>query len=418
MRNTGLVIKHEILTMLGRPSFWLTTFLMPMLIMGFSFGARFMGEQALMEAPEILTTAPAQATEVLAIGYVDYAGLLKALPEGIPASRVRAFPDELAAQAALEDGELSQYYVIPVDYLQTGDLLVVESEFSPLGNLTTVDLFNDIVTYNLLGDQALADLVENPTARLETRPLQVRVAEGAPEGEAAQYIVSFAVLFLFFFVLTMSSGFMLRSVSREKENRTVEVLLLSLSPRELMLGKVLGLGAVALLQMAIWLVGSGTVLQQGGAVLEAFGVLGAQGIGLPEGFIVWGLLYFVLGYVLYASLLGAIGALAPSARETGQFTFMAMFPLMLPLWLNSVFTESPHSTLAVVLSLFPLTAPTAMLPRLATGGVPFWQPAAGLAGLALATYVFVSLSARFFRADTLLSSAALNWKRVVAELRK
>jgi ABC-2 type transport system permease protein len=92
--------------------------------------------------------------------------------------------------------------------------------------------------------------------------------------------------------------------------------------------------------------------------------------------------------------------------------------MMIPMFLNPVFTESPHSSLAVILSLFPLTAPTAMLPRIAGGGVSFWQAAMGLVGLVATTYVFVGLAARFFRADTLLSSAALSWKRLVTELRK
>jgi ABC-2 type transport system permease protein len=184
-----------------------------------------------------------------------------------------------------------------------------------------------------------------------------------------------------------------------------------------MLGKVLGLGVVALLQMGIWLGGSTFTLQNGGEMLSALGMMVEQ-ISFPQGFFVWAGLYFLLGYLLYSSLLGAIGALAPTARETGSFTFLAMLPLMLPLWLNTVFIQAPNSTLATIISLFPLTAPTSMLPRLAAGGVPFWQPAVGVVLLAGATYLLVLLSARFFRADTLLSSASLNWGRVVEEFRK
>jgi ABC-2 type transport system permease protein len=116
--------------------------------------------------------------------------------------------------------------------------------------------------------------------------------------------------------------------------------------------------------------------------------------------------------------LGAIGALAPTAREGAQFTFVVILPLMIPLWLNNVFTQTPNGGLATFLSLFPLTAPTSMVTRLAAGGVPAWQPAVGLVGLAATTYVFVLLSARFFRADTLLSSASLQWRRIVQEFKR
>jgi ABC-2 type transport system permease protein len=117
-------------------------------------------------------------------------------------------------------------------------------------------------------------------------------------------------------------------------------------------------------------------------------------------------------------MLGAIGALAPSIREGTQFTFVAMLPLMLPLFMNVAFTEAPDGPLATALSLFPLTAPTAMITRLSTGVVPFWQAALGLIGLAVTTYVFVVLSAKFFRAETLLSTSGIGWRRIVEELKR
>lgn len=410
MRNILLVIKHEILSTLGQPSFWLTTFVLPVIIMGFSFGAQFLSTQMLDEEASIITGADSPETQ--AIGYVDYAGILVALPPGIPEHLVRAYPDEAAASAALQAGELSQYYVIAADFMESGGLAAVDETFSPLGNIATIDLFLHIINYNLLGEEAtLAQRVSNPLARVRRQALELPETEESEE--ITRMIISFGTLFIFFFVLTMSSGFMLQSVSREKENRTVEILLVSLRPRDLMLGKILGLGVVALLQMGIWMGGSLWTLQRGDSLLATFGVVLTSGITLPEGFVIWVALYFLFGYILYASLLGAIGALAPSARETGPFTFIAMFPLMLPLWVNSTFTVAPHGPLATVLSIFPLTSPTSMLPRLAAGGVPLWQPALGLVLLAATTYGFVLLAARFFRADTLLSSDALDWKRLV-----
>jgi ABC-2 type transport system permease protein len=209
-------------------------------------------------------------------------------------------------------------------------------------------------------------------------------------------------------VITMSSGFMLQSVAREKENRTMEVLLVTLQPRQLMLGKILGLSVVALLQMAVWMAGALLVLSRGQDIL---GMAGA--VTLPSGFLLWALLYFVLGYLLYASLMGAIGALAPTAREGQQFTFFVLLPLLIPLWLNSVFVHTPDGTLAVALSLFPLTAPTSMMTRLVATSVPGWQLAVSLLGLALTTYLLVALAARFFRADTLLSSSSLHWRQLL-----
>jgi ABC-2 type transport system permease protein len=219
--------------------------------------------------------------------------------------------------------------------------------------------------------------------------------------------LSFAVMFILFFTITLSSGYMLQSVVKEKENRTAEVLLLSLSPVQLMLGKILGLGAVALLQMGVWLGGGMLLLGRGQALLGS-GALAS----LPDGFVAVTVLYFLLGYALYASALGALGALAPNLREGSQYTFILLLPLLAPIVLNSVFVEAPDGLTATVLSLFPLTSPTAMPTRLVAGDAPAWQVLLGLALLSVTAFAFVLLAARFFRADTLLSDAALDWRRV------
>jgi ABC-2 type transport system permease protein len=191
-----------------------------------------------------------------------------------------------------------------------------------------------------------------------------------------------------------------------------EVLLLSLRPRELMAGKLLGLSVVALLQMLAWAGGSLLFLKQGRGLISSL-----SQVNLPPGFFVWAVLFFLLGYLVYASLMGAIGTLAPDLREAGQFTFILLIPLIAPLILNTAFAEAPNGAVATFLSLFPLTAPTAMITRLVSAPVPLWQTAASLAGLAITTYLILAISARFFRPETLLSSSELKWNVVLAELK-
>jgi ABC-2 type transport system permease protein len=418
MRNILLIIKHEIACTIGKPVFWLTTFILPIVIMAFSLGAQFISMQAFVEEPDIFNSE-GQAGPPLAIGYVDQAGIIHNMPEGIPTELILQYPDETAAQLSMDAGQLSHYYVIDADYMATGKLLVVGKEFSPLGDITTMDLFQYIITYNLTGNSTLAGLFNAPIKELNAYTLDIeQTGTVEEEDDATRFIVGFGVLFILFMILTMSSGFMLRSVSQEKENRTVEVLLVSIKARELILGKIAGLGLVALLQMAIWFGGSGLILHKSNPLLKNLGIILTQGLSLPRGFVFWAVIYLLLGYILYASILGAIGALAPNTRETGQFTFIALLPLMIPMWLNSIFVQSPNGDLATILSLFPLTAPTSMLPRIASGNVPIWQPVVSVLGLAVTTYLFVMLAARFFRADTLLSSASLNLKRLREEFKK
>lgn len=415
MHNVFLVLKHEVLTVLGKRSFWFMTFLFPLLILGLNIGVQITSRRAFESDPEASGPRAAQ------VGYVDEAGLVVTMPSGVPSGMFVEFANEEAAQAALAADEIDRYYLVPPDALVTGELVVVAETFRPFVNVASDALFEYALAYNLVDDPALAPLVLNPTSPQARQEVLVEGPAGEPGQETRPdmaddpfaFWVPFAVLFVFFFSLTISSGLMLQSVSREKENRTAEVLLLSLRPRELMLGKIAGLGLVALLQMAIWAGGGSLLLDSGGSLLGA-----AAGFRLPSGFIVWVLLYFLFGYAVYASAMAAVGVLAPSAREAAQFTFLIMLPLMLPMWLNSVFINDPNGTLATVFSLFPLTAPVAMVTRLAGGGVPLWQPIVGLIGLALTAYGFVLLAARLFRADTLLSLESLDWKRLLREVKR
>jgi ABC-2 type transport system permease protein len=179
-----------------------------------------------------------------------------------------------------------------------------------------------------------------------------------------------------------------------------------------MLGKVVGLGVVALFQMSIWLGGSVLALDNSNQFFAT-----ASSYSLPSGFIIWAIAFFILGYFLYASILGSIGVLAPNAREGGQYTFVAILPLLVPLWFNYAFTDSPDGPVAIFLSLFPLTAPSSMMTRLTTGNVPIWQILLSLTGLTITAYLFVLLASRLFRADTLLSSESLSWKRIFTKIK-
>jgi ABC-2 type transport system permease protein len=404
MRTIFVVIKNEIYSILSKPSFWLTTFLLPLVVLALNIGTQVMVNRAVAEEQQS-SPIPSETT-----GYVDEAGLLRRLPPDQSWDWLRAYPDEAAARAALQRGEIGQYYLIPADFMASGALIFTAERFTLLGRAPGETLMRQAVAYNLLDDPDLAAALINPTPVIHRQALAPQDED--QENNLLAFFVPLATLMIFLFVLTMTSGFMLQSVTREKENRTAEVLLLSLRPRELMLGKIVGLGCIGLLQVIIWTGGGLLALDRAKAALQMTSVF-----NLPPGFLLWTLGYFLLGYLLYASLLGAIGALAPTAREGGQFVFIVLLPLMIPLWLNGAFMQAPDGSLATFLSLFPLTAPVSMPTRLVAGNVPLWQPLVGLLALAATTYGVMLVAARFFRADTLLSMEALNWQRLRQEWR-
>jgi ABC-2 type transport system permease protein len=403
MRTVWLVIRHEATTILRSRSFWIMTLVFPLLLYALTALPEAASRRAFQRQGRAL--AAQASAPVGTVGYVDPGGLLRSLPPDLAPGRLLAFPDETAARQAVAAGVVSQYYLIPSDYVQSGRLVLVDRIFSPLVNLGGGALIERALDFNLVGDAALAARLRTPIGEVVEHPQGPRVA-ARRDFEVTAFAVPFAVMFILFFVLTVSAGYMLQSVTKEKQSRTAEVLLLCLRPRQLMLGKLVGLGFVALVQMTIWLGGSFVLLRSSRSLLP---LLGGQPI--PISFFGWALAYFLLGYVVYASAMGALGALVPDMREGSQVTFVLLMPLLLPFILNSVFVSNPDGAVALFLSLFPLTAPTAMVTRLVASDVPVWQPALGLALLAVTAYFFVLVAARFFRADNLLSNASVDWLR-------
>lgn len=410
MRNTLLVIKHEIITTLSKRSFWVMTFIFPALIMGLSVGMQTIGTKAIEQAEEAASSVE-QTTTGTPIGYVDEVGVLNSLPEWVPDGYLLSLPDIENAKKSLQDGLINQYYVIPENFYRTGNYILVDKNFQPLRSSGNAEIFETILSDALIEKDPLGAVLSNPTPKINGHALAP--PSGLDEDDPFSFVVPMATMFIFFFVITTSGGFLLSSVTREKESRTAETLLTSLEPRQLMVGKVLGLGTVALLQMAIWLGGAIFALDKSNQLFSTL-----SNFSLPPGFVIWAFLFFIMGYFLYASILGSIGVLAPNAREGSQFTFVAILPLLVPLWFNYTFTESPDGVLAIILSLFPLTAPSSMMTRLAIVNVPTWQILLSLAGLTVTAYLFVLFAAKLFRADNLLSNEGLNWKRVMKEFRK
>jgi ABC-2 type transport system permease protein len=288
---------------------------------------------------------------------------------------------------------------------------MVDEDFQPLQSSGKAEIFINIINDALIEKEPFGEILVDPTARVNAHALSP--SYGLDDDDPLAFAVPMGTLFIFFFVITTSSGFMLTSVTKEKENRTAETLLVRIKPSQLMLGKIIGLGVIALLQMGIWLGGSITSLQNSS---QLFAI--STNFELPPGFIIWAVVFFIFGYFLYASILGTIGVLSPNAREGSQYTFAAIIPLLVPLWFNYTFTESPDGPVSIFLSIFPLTAPASMITRLTVGNVPTWQIAISLIGLMVTTYLFIKLASRFFRADTLLSNQSFGLKRIIREFKK
>ena len=430
MRNIWLVIKHEVVTTLKRPSFWIMTFLMPALLLGLQIYTVIQDSDLDLGSADAGKTEETSSTEMPVIGLVDEAGLIVEIPadgstelaEVFPPNLFRPYADEATARAALEADEIEQYVHIPADYIASGAVTVYDKNFQILASGESMGaafhsanewMLAYLINLNLTGDPQLVSALRNPIPGAYAERHVVNPPVETDESvRALGEIIARVMPYMFYFILLVGSGYLLRSVADEKENRTVEVLLLSLHPRQLMMGKILGLSVVTLVQLGIWLGGGMLILNRGSALLDV------SGFAFPPGFVVWAFHFLALGFLLFASVMAAAGAIAPTAREGGQVTWLLMLPLMPTLMFGQLFVEEPNSPLVLGLSLFPFSAPSAMVTRLALAEVPLWQIIVSLAGLALTTYLMVVLAARFFRAGNLLSDASFSLRRLATEWRE
>jgi ABC-2 type transport system permease protein len=401
MHKTILVLKHELITVLTRPSFLFAIFGIPIIGASVFFVAGKMQKEDAAQA--LLSQLMSGPPTVQAEGYVDQSGIIKNIPADVQAGLLVAFPDEASSLQALEEGEISAYYLIPDDYLQTGKIIYIRPDFNPLGSSSQSDLLEWILTVNLLGgDTQIASLVNGPT---NTQKISLSAEAQRDENNLLTYFLPYMVMMLFYIILLSTASLLLSSVAKEKENRVMEILMVSVTPRQLLTGKIVGLGIVGLLQVITW-VGTGRILLARSGTIFNLPVA----FQLPTSFLIWGLIFFLLGYAVYASLMAGLGALVPNLREASQATILVIFPLIIPMFLNSVLINEPQSAISVFLSLFPLTSPVAMMTRLAAGGVPPWQAVLAAVLLAITAVLVVRAVARMFRAQTILSGQPFSRK--------
>jgi ABC-2 type transport system permease protein len=401
MNKTLLVLKHEFTTILLRPSFLFAIFGIPIIgaIVFLVAGQLNKGSSAQNVLTKLISSPPGVQAE----GFVDLSGIIKEIPASLPAGTLIRYPDQALASQALTDGKISGYYIIAPDYLQTGKITAIFAEFNPISSTGQGKVLDWVLQVNLLGgDTQLATLINGPTN------LTQESLSNAPQREESNlltFFLPYAVTMLFYIIILSSASLLLSSVTKEKQNRVIEILMMSVTPRQLLTGKIVGLGLLGLLQTIIW-VGTGRILlAQSGSVFNL-----SSAFQLPASFLIWALVFFLLGYAVYASLMAGLGALVPNMREASQATILVIFPLIIPIFLLSILINDPNGILATLLSLFPLTSPVAMMLRLSAIEVPLWQTVLA-AGLLAATAILVVRSvARMFHAQSLLSGQTFSRK--------
>ena len=386
MDKTLIVAQHELRTMLSRTSYRVMTALIPgaflLLFIGVGIFLALTGGEF----------EPQRRT----VGYVDQAGIITGHQEqGL--TTFEAFPDEAAARQAVADGDVVSAYVIRPDYMESGAIneIVMDQGGLDIDGGGNASALRSFVRENLISgsqDEALVQRILDPV-NISTVTIDDSGDAVVNDFDASHAIFFMAIAFAVIFSILTITGSLLQGLNEEKENRVMEILLSTISPDQLMLGKLVGLGIAGIIQMAIWVGSLLAFLTAISTVADGFPAFSFP----PLPLVMAAALFFLLGYLFFASLMAALGAITTSQRESQQLTAIVILPAVVPFWVAFSVIENPDGPLARALTFIPFTAPTMSLARLALDAMGPFEIVASLAVLAVSVFLAVRLTQRLFR---------------------
>jgi ABC-2 type transport system permease protein len=330
------------------------------------------------------------------VGYVDQYQIL-VNPQQVPVEKkslfakvpALAFADGDSAKAALNSGKIQAYFTFTENYMSTGEVTMTSNE-KPGSNAE--DDFGDFVSYNLV-----KGMPEPIFKRLtDGNNITVRSLDGSREMGADNWMVMLLPMLagvLFIIAVNISGGYLMQAVVEEKENRTMEILVTSISPTQLMAGKVVGDLLVGLTQLVVW----GLFLIIGLKIAPLFIPNMGSIPSIDSKYILLIAGTMLPAFVMIAAAMGAIGATATESREAQQMAGFFTLPIVIPFWFVSQIMFKPNGPLAVGMSMFPLTAPIALPLRAGFTNIPWWQTSITITLLVLLALFSLWLSGKIFR---------------------
>ncbi len=407
LRLTSLVARREYLRTVRRPGFIFGTLLLP-------FGIAFlMGISVFFSADGFSSDGAASGTIVV----VNDSDVALTVPASGAVNLTTLSEQEAAAR--LRDGTISEYYQIPAGFEGAGEITRVEGGSGLAISRLEAQSGNEALIRYVIRDALLrkAGVSPDDAARILQGVTIKTVSEEGDEvsmtDTAAGFMVPLIFVAIFMISIFMTSGYLLQSVTEEKENRVVEIVLSSVPATPLMAGKILGLGGAGLTQVGIW---AATALVAVPLLSSRVPDLGP--IEIDPVMLVLALTYFVLGYIAFGAIFAAVGAMAPGNREAQQYSGFLGFAAAVPFIVFSAFLTDLNSPLVYALSLFPLTAPTSMLLVLGlSDSIPWPLVGASLTSLSLFALLATWASARIFRATVLLYGVRPTLSQIVGAIR-
>ncbi|MCZ7356873.1 MAG: ABC transporter permease [Candidatus Methanoperedens sp.] len=370
------IAKHEYTYNIRRKEFLFVTFGLPLFIF------------AIVGLP-VLLIGNSIIQEEYRIGYVDNTG-------SFGGSNFTLYSNEDLAKKDLLEGNITQFFVVPSNYFNTGEIYIYSAKSLPSGSKIIEDKIRGFLLDNLLAGEKkeTLDRVKNP---MNSQYFTLSDKGETRKEDLSAILVPIAFALFFIMSIFTSSNFLLQGVVEEKENRIMEILLSSVSYRDMLVGKIFGLGAVGLTQMFIWQIAGAALLSMNPAASSLI-----DKIHISAPLLMFGASYFILGYILFACIMAGVGAIATTSREGQQMAGIFSLTAALPLILFQFIAMNPDATITRALSYFPLTSPVTMIMRLSLTDVPFYDVMISTMILALTVLIVIESSVKIFRASLLM----------------
>jgi len=396
--NVWAVIRREYLQRVRSKWFIAATVGAPLFMVALIVVPAYFASQGEREGRDI---AVVDGTGVL------YDRLAPALEEGGWSVREERWHSDVVTELrqAADEGDIGGFMMLDELTLETGEaILYTNDRPSTLRQIT----LRSAISRAALGVQLDAQNVD-VDALLSGGELRIEMlSEGGSDMDEPQFLVAYMGAFLLYMVILLYAVAVMRATLEEKTNRIVEVIISAMKPWHLMLGKIIGVGAVSMTQMAIWLTAGVLLFATGLPMLVAarpelanLTEVAELMPGLGMAFLFIG--FFVFGFFMYASLYAAIGAMCNSDEEAQQAQWPVIMLLIVPIVMVTTVIEDPSSPMATSLSLVPLFSPILMWGRVAGGGVPAWQIGLSFLLMALAIVAIAWVAGRIYKVGILMA---------------
>ncbi len=407
MRQTLKILRWEFLNRVKTKLFLVTTFLLPFIMSGLMFLPTLLMDLE-PENETIIGLVYEEDMDFLMNRFKERCDVNFLTQEGLPQFTFLNLNSEKVASDSLLKKGIDGYIVVPNSVVDSGKVNYYSQSLSNLKIYTNLrrTLSQLVIEQRMLNEKIDISLVSQLSRKIEFDTYEINdKGETSVGDELASFVVPYLFLMILFMTVFMSGQLLLRSVMEERTSRTIEILLCSVTPDDLMKGKILGLGALGLVQMIFYLIiGLISMKYKGWAVIEY-----SQ--------IPFFLIYFTTGYLFYAAIFAALGTFFTSEQEAQQSSGIISVIAILPIAFASYFITNPSSSFTIATSYFPPLTPFMMIIRLGTESVGGNEIFLTALLMILSCWVLLKISGKIFRTAILLYGKKITFKEILNWLR-